>query len=478
MMQWEDIEKHYGWKEILMKRNTGAVSIEATISLTAFIFFFMMLYDLLTVCITQAKISEAINNTAKEISQYSYIIGKTGLDKSLGDFQQSAQGNKEQTNETLKNIATMYSSMENIGSDIKNTATNTSSLDDALKKATGLVDSIKSNGAEAEAAAGNLKTTITDIAQDPKSFILGIGQLVASEGFEVFKSKLIVAPLATGMAKKHLMTSEGQSDEELETVIKNMRIVPGTKNGNTSYIDGLDFSDSVLFPYGSDEITIAVKYKIKVIPLLPVNLEYEVYQKASTKGWMHGDGKEVKLNNNNVSVENKSTVTYSKSNSIWNGTNSGEINKLIRNMGIKEYKANGYKSLSKSTYAHMYNSDTNTFVMFSSSNPLYNEVTLDVLKDEDTKQKIKEQIETLTAGIKGSLENLDTVEVKIIGNNGTEKKAYSSGKDKKYEFVLTVPEDEGIKEFYQEVIKSCNTRGVKVIINQSYGCALEKAENN
>lgn len=459
-----------------MKRNKGAVSIEATISLTAFIFFFMMLYDLLTVCITQAKISEAINNTAKEISQYSYIIGKTGLDKSLGNFQQSAQGNKEQTNETLKNIATMYSSMENIGSDIKNTATNTSSLDDALKKATGLVDSIKSNGAEAEAAAGNLKTTITDIAQDPKSFILGIGQLVASEGFEVFKSKLIVAPLATGMAKKHLMTSEEQSDEELETVIKNMRIVPGTKNGNTSYIDGLDFSDSVLFPYGTDEITIAVKYKIKIIPLLPVNLEYEVYQKASTKGWMHGDGKEVKFNDNKATVEDKIQTTYSKTDSIWNGSNSSEINKLIKNMGIKDYKANGYESLINSTYSQLYNPDTNTFVMFSSSNPLYNEVTLEVLKDKNTKEKIKNQIETLTAGIKSSSENLNTVKTKIIDSNGTKKNTHSSSKDKKYELVLTVPEDEGIKEVYQEVINSCNTRGVKVIINQSYGCALKKAD--
>lgn len=461
-----------------MKRNTGAVSIEATISLTAFIFFFMMLYDLLTVCITQAKINEAINNTAKEISQYSYIIGKTGLDKSLGSVQQSAQDKKEQTNNTLQNIVTMYSSMENIGTDIKNAATDTSSLDDALIKANGLIDSIQSNGAKAEEAAGNLKTTITNIAQDPKSFILGMGQLVASEGFEVFKSKLIVAPLATGMAKKHLMTSEGQSDEELETIIKNMRIVPGTKNGNTSYIDGLDFSDSVLFPYGTDEITIVVKYKIKIIPLLPVELEYQVYQKASTKGWMHGDGKEVKFNNNKASVEDKSPTTYSKTDSIWNGSNTSEINKLIRDMGIKEYKANGYESLINSTYCQVYNPETNTFVMFSSSNPLYNEVTLDVLKDKDTKEKIKSQIETLTAGIKSSSENLNTVKTKTIDSNGTKKNTYSSGKDKKYELVLTIPEDEGLIELYQEVIKSCNTRGVKVTINQSYGCALKKAENS
>ena len=461
-----------------MKKNTGAVSIEATISLTAFIFFFMMLYDLLTVCITQAKINEAINNTAKEISQYSYIIGKTGLDKSVGNAQQSAQEKKEQTNNTLQNIATMYSSMENIGTDVKNAAMRTSSLDDALSKANGLVDSIQSNGSNAGEAAGNLKTTMTNIAQDPKSFILGIGQLVASEGFEVFKSKLIVAPLATGMAKKHLMTSEGQSDAELENIIKKMRIVPSTKNGNTSYIDGLDFSDSVLFPYGTDEITIVVKYKIKIIPLLPVNLEYQVYQKASTKGWMHGDGKEVKFTNNKATVENISTTTYSKTDSIWNGSNSSEINKLIRDMGIKEYKANHYESLINSTYAQVYNHDTNTFVMFSSSNPLYGEVTLDVLKDKETNEKIKNQIETLTAGIKSSSENLDTVKTKTIDSNGTKKNTYSSGKDKKYELVLTIPEDEGIKELYQKVLNDCNTRGVKVTINQSYGCALQKAENN
>lgn len=461
-----------------MKQNRGSVSVEATISLTAFIFFFVMLYDLLIVCVTQAKINEAINNTAKEISQYSYIIGKTGLDKSIGDFQQSGQEKKQETNDMLQNVATMYSAMQNIGSDIKNIDTSTSTLDEALSQAQGMVDSIQKNGSEAGEAAGNLKTAVTDIAKDPKSFILGMGQLVASEGLEIFKSKLIVVPLATGMMKKHLMTSSNQSDEELEAILKNMRVVPGTKNGTISYIDGLDFSESTLFPYGSDEITIAVKYKIKIVSLLPVDLEYEICQKASTKGWMHGDGKELKITDNKASVEDTSVVTYSKTDSVWNGTNTSEINKLIRDMGIKEYKANGYESLCNATYAQVYNPKTNTFVMFSSSNPLYGEVTLEVLKEKSVKEQIKNQIETLTAGIKSSSENLKTVKTKTIGNNGTQKNEYNSGVNKKYELVLTIPEDEGIKELYEEVLKECETRGVTVTLNQSYGCALKKDESS
>lgn len=458
-----------------MKKNDGVITLEATISLTAFIFFFMMLYDVLTVCMTQAKMAEALNNTAKEFSQYSYIIGVTGLDKSIGGVQKNASEKKDEVNESLGNIAALYDATQNVGKDIKNTtdSMNTSDLSSIASAATSIYDSVSSNVDSSRDDIDNLKETVSNIAEDPKTFIFGIGQLIMSEGMEIFKSELIVNPLARGMIKKHLMTSKGQSDEQLESVIKNMRIVPGVKFGKTSYINGIDFSDSTLFPYGTEEITIVAEYKIKILPLLPVNLEYTVRQKASTKGWLHGDGQVISVDDSGKSTVKDESVsnTYIQSESIWNGTDPSEINSMIRKMEISDYKTQGYESISGSTYAQVYNPETNTFVVISSSNPLYGELSLEVLELDDTKKSVKDQIEKLTAGIKSSCENLETV---VTKSSGSEKKTYNSAKDKKYVLDLVVPQDEGVKEFYEAIIKECNTNGVTVNLTQSYGCVLEE----
>lgn len=462
-----------------MKKNQGVITVEATLTLTAFMFFFMMLYDLLTVCITQAKVAEALNNTAKEFSQYSYIIGVTGLDKSVGQLQENANTKKEDVNNTISNIASLYEATQNVGKDMKGAVANTdtSDLSSIAASVQTMYDSVKSNADQSKEQIDNLKETVSTIAEDPKKFIFGIGQLIMSEGLEIFKSQLIVDPLARGMMKKHLMTSKGQSNEDLEQILQGMRIVPGSRFGKTSYINGIDFSHSTLFPYGSDEITIVAEYKIKIIPLLPVNLEYSVKQKASTKGWLHGDGQVLKVDESSgkSTVKDESTPTqYTNTDSVWNGTDPTEINKLIRNMGISDYKTQGYENLSGSTYAQLYNSETNTFVMISSSNPLYGEVNLETLKSEETKKYIKNEIEKLTSGIVSSCENQSKVTIKRIGDGGTEKVTYDSGKNKSYILDLVIPQDEGVKELYEEIIKDCKTHGVTVKLTSSYGCALQE----
>ena len=462
-----------------MKKNQGVITVEATLTLTAFMFFFMMLYDLLTVCITQAKVAEALNNTAKEFSQYSYIIGVTGLDKSVGQLQENANTKKEDVNNTISNIASLYEATQNVGKDMKGAVANTdtSDLSSIAASVQTMYDSVKSNADQSKEQIDNLKETVSTIAEDPKKFIFGIGQLIMSEGLEIFKSQLIVDPLARGMMKKHLMTSKGQSNEDLEQILQGMRIVPGSRFGKTSYINGIDFSHSTLFPYGSDEITIVAEYKIKIIPLLPVNLEYSVKQKASTKGWLHGDGQVLKVDESSgkSTVKDESTPTqYTNTDSVWNGTDPTEINKLIRNMGISDYKTQGYENLSGSTYAQLYNSETNTFVMISSSNPLYGEVNLETLKSEETKKYIKNQIEKLTSGIVSSCENQSKVTIKRIGDGGTEKVTYDSGKNKSYILDLVIPQDEGVKELYEEIIKDCKTHGVTVKLTSSCGCALQE----
>lgn len=56
---------------VLKKLHTesGSVTIEATISLSAFMFAIVTILTIVNICIAQARIAYAINTTAKEISE-------------------------------------------------------------------------------------------------------------------------------------------------------------------------------------------------------------------------------------------------------------------------------------------------------------------------------------------------------------------------------------------------------------------------
>ena len=57
---------------MIKKKNQekGAVTVEATIALSVFMFAIVTLYTIVNIATVQAKVAFAINNTAKEISQY------------------------------------------------------------------------------------------------------------------------------------------------------------------------------------------------------------------------------------------------------------------------------------------------------------------------------------------------------------------------------------------------------------------------
>ena len=56
------------------RRELGSVTIEATIALTIFMFAFLGITSLSTLVRAESKVQYALNQTAKELSQYMYIF--------------------------------------------------------------------------------------------------------------------------------------------------------------------------------------------------------------------------------------------------------------------------------------------------------------------------------------------------------------------------------------------------------------------
>ena len=71
----------------MLKENKGSLTVEASLSLIIFIFAFLSILYLCKFARAQIVLQHAVNQTAKEISQYSYLTNKLGLknDKTKGD---------------------------------------------------------------------------------------------------------------------------------------------------------------------------------------------------------------------------------------------------------------------------------------------------------------------------------------------------------------------------------------------------------
>ena len=427
-----------------IRTESGSVTIEATISLSAFMFAIVTLLTIVNICMVQARISYALNVTAKEISQYSYLYGLTGLQNSQSEIYGAGVEDTEDVGPLLSDINTVYNEIENLG---KTGNQSTDNIDDILNA----WDSIAESGENIADAGSSAYNTLKDIAKDPKNLLFGIAKLAANEGLDLAKSKLIAEPLTKVMIQKHLVNEE---DGNVEAYLQALGVVPSATG---SYMDGLDFNGSTLFPNGSNEIRLVVSYDVKVIALLPIDFSFHFRQSAVTHGWLAGE------------ASYQTSTDYSETQSIWTEMTVEERADLIRHMGIRDLQGEGYKKVSGFDNVQMYHPEKNEFVTISSMNPLWSAegetpLTVDSLDDA----VLQESIERLCAQMEGTTSSATQVTVKTEENGETKKTEHNcSGASNK--IILVIPQDAGLQEKLQSILDNANTHGVTVELNSSYG---------
>ena len=355
----------------------------------------------------------------------------------------------------MANVDTVFNEIQNLGNTGKQEYTNIDDITNAMDSAMESVNNMQTAG-------GNIEDAIKDIADDPKKIIYGMSKLVASKGLDFAKSRLIAAPLSKAMCKKHLVNSKGGN---VEDSLKELGVVK--KADKNTYLDSLDFSNSTIFPSGSNEITVDVSYDVKVIALLPIKQTFHFHQKAVTHGWLTGESA-YQSRKDNVVVNN----------TLWTEATVTERANYIRNMAIKDLQDEGYKKTAGLTDVQMYSTYKKEFVMISSMNPLYSEDGEDVKSVDDlSTEAIKMSIERLCGKMKSTTDGLKTVETKTTKDGVTTKTSNDcSGASNKV--ILVIPEDTGLKEKMEEIIKLSDTKGVSIELVQSYGNGASKTTNN
>ena len=275
------------------KNERGSVTVEATIALTAFLFLFVMIYGLITICRAQANIQIAINSAAREISQFSYLYGMTGLDKSMNAVREKANKNKTTAGEFIDNVKDVFGEIKGLVGEAKEIDTT-----DWQSIAGGVKNLVVDGKVVAESdSVKEIWSSLKAAASDPKAVLFGLGRIMAADGWDTAASTLIAAPISRMITQRYLRRS---ATDTAEAFCKSVGVVPGSFLGEESYFNGLDFTHSQLFPLdtetgkATDEILIVVTYKVKLLQLLPLPSEFSITQVAQTRGWMHGDGGSLK----------------------------------------------------------------------------------------------------------------------------------------------------------------------------------------
>lgn len=429
-----------------LKSESGSVTVEATISLSAFMFAIVTLLTIVNICIVQARMSYAINTTAKEISQYSYLYALTGLNESQSGLADAGNNDTLPINNLFNDINTVYSEIEGLNND-SDSESGGSKVEDITAKWDQISKTLQEGGT---AISGDIE----DIAENPKQIIFGVAKLAGNKVMDTAKSKLIMEPLAKAMCKKHLISSKGGS---VETYLKSLGVVPSASG---SYYKGLDFNGSTLFPNGSNEIKICVSYDVKVIALLPIDFSFHFEQTAITHGWLAGDSSYVS--------DKKKGDEYVANETLWTQATTKERTEYIRNLAFKDLKSQGYHSLAYpyNTDGILYHPDNKEFVMPRSWNPLGGQENIKV--DELNEKIMQDYIEELCGTI-NSNEFGSTVTVKKEKADGSTEKQDVSCSGAKKKIIITIPEDEGLKEKIESVIAKSDTDGVTIELVQNYG---------
>ncbi len=441
---------------VMQKEEKGAVTIEATISLSAFMFTIVTVLTILNICMIQARIAVAINTSAKELSQYSYLYSLTGFQTSESELAAATEGVKGDIDGIVGDINTVFTEIENLknGAGNKAVAADPKGLLQQWEDAVGSAENIKNAGV-------SLNDTLEGLAEDPKGLLFGMAKLAASDGLELAKSRLIAAPLAKALCKKHLLSSKESGDNaaakksKTEAFLKGLGVVP---SANGSYMDGLDFSKSSIFPYGSNEIRIRVSYDVKVIALLPIDFTFHFSQTAVTHGWMSGE----------TSV--KDSQDYVATNTLWTQASVQERAALIRHMVIDDLEDEGYEKASGLTDVQMYDPDKNEFVMITSMNPLWSGEGEETKRVEDLDtEAIKKQLEQLCGKMDSTTDGLTTIETKTTTEDGTVTRKENNCTNANNKIVLVIPEDNGLKEKMEAILAEANTRGITIELQTGYG---------
>lgn len=255
-----------------IKKENGALTVEACIALTIFFMVFVTILYIMRIVFVYGVVQHALNQTAKEFSTYSYYYAVSGMADINGQIQSSTAAGISSFDENVSNIVNVYDEFNALGGNVKEIGDNVEKGDisgtiSSLQNISGSYENFKES-------AGKAGETIKSIADDPVTAIKAVGSVFLNGGNESAKT-FVGGEISRSLMAKYI---DGKGYNEANMRLKNLRVVDG--------LDGVDFSASKFWGSSSqNDIELVVCYTID--PVFPIKIvdELHLMNKVRVRGW-------------------------------------------------------------------------------------------------------------------------------------------------------------------------------------------------
>lgn len=265
-----------------MNNQRGSATIEAVIGFTAFLFAIFTILGLVNFCRAQMLVSSAVDTAAKEMSQYAYFYQMSGLQKFEGKLDDNASVGKNNINEIIGTVDTLYSSINGAVDQTIQEKTNVENMlaagDADLQTFENAITGIENSAEGVMQGITGVGNALKDVGNDPLLYMRSLVALIGSEGMEAAK-RAVAVPLARSFVSKHFGEDTDAANAKLESL--------GIEGG----LDSMNFNLSNVFSDDKhQDIEITVIYKVKLFQVFDwVVLEANVSKVASCRAWLGGD---------------------------------------------------------------------------------------------------------------------------------------------------------------------------------------------
>jgi len=261
----------------MKKRQKGSLTVEAAIVLVIFIFGYAAIVSITSFIRAQMIIQYSINQAAKEISSYCYIVSKTGLMEDSRELGEEAGEFKKSTDQVIDTVVKLYDAIDQGSENITNSLTaipENQDLESVLNSVEHAGNVTQEEFQNMVTSANTLASVSGDYFSDPKAVLKGMGALAKDTAFSKAKSYVIAAPISKAMVKNQIELYG--TDARGRDVLERLGVVGG--------LGGLNFTGSTLFNDGKT-IVVQVAYSMKVSYPGFDQKEFHFIQTASTEAW-------------------------------------------------------------------------------------------------------------------------------------------------------------------------------------------------
>lgn len=237
------------------KQERGSMTVEAALFLVIFLMAFLTIINFGRLARAQIIMQHAINGSAMQISQYSYILTKTGIIDPIVATANNAKQVRSDANEVINAVTEFSNAVDGVAAGGEVTDADIDNLIQAASDAEGAVN------------------IVTGYFKNPRGLFTGI-LAVAKEDVERRVTTLIVSRIAESQVEAYFEEITDDPDAYLE----GLGIVGG--------LEGLDFSESEYVAGGTKDINITVRFTVKnqMFPMFDFG-EHEMRLNASTRIW-------------------------------------------------------------------------------------------------------------------------------------------------------------------------------------------------